>query len=155
MPILSRALRRLHVPQVCRFATGERPVDKQIEQLIESGEAEQVFEKAILQQGKGHILDTLSEVQERHAAILSLERSLGDLQQAFVDMAVLVEAQGELVDNIANHIKQTVNYVHKGTQSLQAARRLQLNTRKWMCIGICIVLVIAVVIIVGAVQPWQ
>jgi len=134
--------------------TGIRPSEEQVEELIESGESDNIFQRAILEQGRGHILDTLAEISERHAAIRDLERSLLDLHQIFLDMAVLVEAQGELVENIANHVKQTVNYVHKGTKSLQAARRLQLNTRKWMCIGIILTLIVAV-ITVGAMQPWK
>ena len=44
--------------------------------------------------------DTLAEIQERHEAVKELERSLLDLHQIFLDMAVLVEAQGEMLDNI-------------------------------------------------------
>jgi syntaxin 1B/2/3 len=32
--------------------------------------------------------------------VLELERSLMELHQIFLDMAVLVEAQGEMLDNI-------------------------------------------------------
>jgi diphthamide synthase (EF-2-diphthine--ammonia ligase) len=46
------------------------------------------------------VLDTLAEIQERHEAVKELERSLLDLHQIFLDMAVLVEAQGEMLDNI-------------------------------------------------------
>lgn len=45
-------------------------------------------------------MDTLAEIQERHEAVKELERSLLDLHQIFLDMAVLVEAQGEMLDNI-------------------------------------------------------
>ena len=44
--------------------------------------------------------DTLAEIQERHESVKGLERSLMDLHQIFLDMAVLVEAQGEMLDNI-------------------------------------------------------
>ena len=46
------------------------------------------------------VLDTLAEIQERHEAVKELEKSLLDLHQIFLDMAVLVEAQGEQLDNI-------------------------------------------------------
>lgn len=46
------------------------------------------------------VMDTLAEIQERHEAVKELERSLLDLHQIFLDMAVLVEAQGEMLDNI-------------------------------------------------------
>ena len=44
--------------------------------------------------------DTLAEIQERHDAVKELEKGLLDLHQVFLDMAVLVEAQGEMLDNI-------------------------------------------------------
>ena len=51
------------------------------------------------------MLDTLVEIQERHAAVRELERSLLDLHQVFLDMAVLVEAQGEMLDNIESQAR--------------------------------------------------
>ena len=51
------------------------------------------------------VLDTLVEIQERHAAVRELERSLLDLHQVFLDMAVLVEAQGEMLDNIESQAR--------------------------------------------------
>jgi t-SNARE complex subunit (syntaxin) len=46
------------------------------------------------------VLDTVQEIQERHSAVKDLERQLLGLHQIFLDMAVLVEAQGEMLDNI-------------------------------------------------------
>lgn len=46
------------------------------------------------------MLDTLAEIEERGEAVRELEKSLLDLHQIFLDMAVLVEAQGEMLDNI-------------------------------------------------------
>ncbi len=48
----------------------------------------------------GQVLDTLAEIEERGEAVRELEKSLLDLHQIFLDMAVLVEAQGEMLDNI-------------------------------------------------------
>ena len=53
------------------------------------------------------VLDTLAEIQERHEAVKELEKSLMELHQIFLDMAVLVEAQGEMLDNIENQVSAT------------------------------------------------
>jgi hypothetical protein len=42
--------------------------------------------------------------QERHDAFKELERKLLELHQVFLDMAVLVEAQGEMLDNIEANV---------------------------------------------------
>ena len=49
--------------------------------------------------------DTLAEIQERHESVKGLEKSLMDLHQIFLDMAVLVEAQGEMLDNIEAQVR--------------------------------------------------
>jgi syntaxin 1B/2/3 len=73
--------------------------------LLLAGEAETIFQKAILEQGRGRVLDTLAEIQERNRAVKDLEASLLELHQVFLDMAVLVEAQGEMLDNIEKQVR--------------------------------------------------
>lgn len=55
------------------------------------------------------VLDTLAEIQERHEAVKELEKSLMELHQIFLDMAVLVEAQGAMLDNIENQVSPTLS----------------------------------------------
>ena len=50
------------------------------------------------------VMDTLAEINERHEAVKELEKSLMELHQVFLDMAVLVEAQGEMLDNIEQQV---------------------------------------------------
>ena len=63
-----------------------------------------IFQKAIMEQGRGYVMDTVAELRERRYAVLELERSLLELHQVFLDMAVLVEAQGQMIDNIENQV---------------------------------------------------
>ncbi|KAF4368551.1 hypothetical protein CsatB_027598 [Cannabis sativa] len=135
--------------------TGTRADEETIERLIETGDSEQIFQKAIQEQGRGRIMDTLAEIQERHDAVRDVERKLLDLQQIFLDMAVLVEAQGDLLDNIESQVSSAVDHVHQGNTALQRAKSLQKNSRKWMCIAIIILLIIVVIIVVAVLKPWS
>ena len=54
-------------------------------------------------------LDAMAEIQERHEAVKDLERSLVDLHQIFLDMSVLVDAQGEMLDNIEQQVRSNTN----------------------------------------------
>ncbi|KAK8963789.1 Syntaxin-132 [Platanthera guangdongensis] len=135
--------------------TGNRPDEETIDRLIETGSSEQIFQKAIQEQGRGQIVETLAEIQERHDAVRDLERKLLELQQIFFDMAVLVEAQGDLLDNIESQVSSAVDHVQSGSTALQTAKKLQRNSRKWMCIAIIILLIIVVVIVVAVVKPWS
>ncbi|KAK9827828.1 hypothetical protein WJX74_004330 [Apatococcus lobatus] len=135
--------------------TGKKASEEEIDKMIETGESENIFQKAIMEQGRGHVLDTLAEIQERHEAVKELEKSLLDLHQIFLDMAVLVEAQGEQLDNIEAQVAKSVEYVQQGTTALVDAKRLHKNTRKWLCIALIVVAVIVAIVIVVAIQPWK
>jgi syntaxin 1B/2/3 len=135
--------------------TGTRADEETIDRLIETGDSEQIFQKAIQEQGRGQIMDTLAEIQERHDAVRDLERKLLELQQVFLDMAVLVDAQGDMLDNIESHVSTAVDHVQSGNTALQKAKSLQKNSRKWMCYAIMILLIIVAVIVVGVIQPWK
>ncbi|CAA3017067.1 syntaxin-132-like [Olea europaea var. sylvestris] len=135
--------------------TGNRADEETIDKLIETGDSEQIFQKAIQEQGRGQIMDTLAEIQERHDAVRDLEKKLLDLQQIFMDMAVLVDAQGDMLNNIESQVSSAVDHVHSGNTALQKAKRLQKNSRKWMCIAIVILLIIVAIIVVGVLKPWQ
>ncbi|XP_018445895.1 syntaxin-132 isoform X3 [Raphanus sativus] len=135
--------------------TGQRADEDTIDELIETGNSEQIFQKAIQEQGRGQVMDTLAEIQERHDAVRDLEKKLLDLQQIFMDMAVLVDAQGEMLDNIESQVSSAVEHVQSGNTALQRAKSLQKNSRKWMCIAIIILLIVVAVIVGGVLKPWQ
>uniref|UniRef100_A0A0E0E7S2 t-SNARE coiled-coil homology domain-containing protein n=1 Tax=Oryza meridionalis TaxID=40149 RepID=A0A0E0E7S2_9ORYZ len=135
--------------------TGSRPDEETVDNLIETGRSEQIFQEAIQQQGRGQILDTVAEIQERHDAVRDLERKLLELQQIFMDMAVLVDAQGDMINNIETHVSNATNHIQQGVSALQNAKKLQKNSRKWMCYAIILLLIIVVIIVVAVIQPWK
>ncbi|KAI3870289.1 hypothetical protein MKX03_029678 [Papaver bracteatum] len=126
--------------------TGENPADSIVENLISTGESESFLQKAIQEQGRGRVLDTISEIQERHDAVKEVEKGLHDLHQVFLDMAVLVEVQGEQLDDIESHVARANSFVRGGTEQLVTAKKHQRSTRKWTCYAIILLLVVILVI---------
>ncbi|XP_020096729.1 syntaxin-132-like isoform X2 [Ananas comosus] len=61
--------------------TGTRADEETIDRLIETGKSEQILKDAIQAPGRGQVMDTLSEIQERHDTVRELERKLLELQQ--------------------------------------------------------------------------
>ncbi|KAL7000318.1 hypothetical protein U1Q18_001467 [Sarracenia purpurea var. burkii] len=116
--------------------TGEKANEELIDSLISSGESETFLQKAIQDQGRGQIMDTISEIQERHDAVKEIERNLLELHQVFLDMAALVEAQGQQLNDIESHVAHASSFVRRGTDQLQEAREYQKSSRKWTCIAI-------------------
>ncbi|KAJ6951688.1 LOW QUALITY PROTEIN: hypothetical protein NC653_040976 [Populus alba x Populus x berolinensis] len=49
-------------------------------------------------------------------------------------MALMVEAQGEQMDDIEHHVLKASHYVKDGTKELKSAKDHQKSSRKWMCI---------------------
>ncbi|KAL8506748.1 hypothetical protein ACS0TY_017591 [Phlomoides rotata] len=135
--------------------TGTRPDEETINHLIETGNSEQIFQKAMQEAGHGQVLNTLEEIQERHDAVREIEKKLLDLHQIYLDMAVLVEAQGDILDNIESQVSNAVDHVQSGTASLQIAKKLQKNSRKCMCIAIIILLIIVAITVLGVLRPWK
>ncbi|KAF4394438.1 hypothetical protein G4B88_018588 [Cannabis sativa] len=105
--------------------TGTRPDEETIDNLIETGNSEEIFQKAIQESGRGQVLNTLEEIQERHHTVKEIERKLLDLHQVYIDMAVLVEAQGADIDNIENQVRNAVDHLQRGNSALKNAKKLQ------------------------------
>ncbi|KAL9247046.1 hypothetical protein vseg_020517 [Gypsophila vaccaria] len=133
--------------------TGENADENTVDVLISTGQSETFLQKAIQQQGRGQVLDTIAEIQERHGAVQDIERNLKELHQTFLDMAVLVQFQGEQLDSIEDHVGRASSFVRGGTEQLHTARKHQKNTRKWTVFAIILLLVI-ILIIVLSVHPW-
>ncbi|KAG6570877.1 putative syntaxin-131, partial [Cucurbita argyrosperma subsp. sororia] len=122
--------------------TGTRPDETMIDELIETGNSEQIFQNAFEHMGRGMVINTVEEIQERHDAV-------------YLDMAVLVEAQSEILDNIENQVTNAVDHVRTGTDALHTAKSLQKKSRKCMMIAIILLLVIALIIVLSVLKPWK
>lgn len=127
--------------------TGQKANEETIENLISSGESESFLQKAIQEQGRGQIMDTISEIQERHDAVKEIEKNLLELHQIFLDMAALVEAQGHQLNDIESHVAHANSFVRRGTEQLQEAREYQKSSRKWTCYAIILGAVLIVILL--------
>lgn len=134
--------------------TGENPDEAVLDSLISTGQSETFLQKAIQQQGRGQVMDTIMEIQERHDAVKEIEKNLKELHQVFLDMDVLVKTQGAQIDDIESAVQRASSFVSDGRQQLEVARKHQKNTRKWTCFGIILLLII-ILIIVLSIQPWK
>ncbi|CDY34656.1 hypothetical protein HID58_083639 [Brassica napus] len=130
--------------------TGEQADEQTVDNLIASGESENFLQKAIQEQGRGQIMDTISEIQERHDAVKEIEKNLLELHQVFLDMAALVEAQGQQLNNIESHVAKASSFVRRGTDQLQDAREYQKSSRKWTCYAIILFIVVFILLLIPA-----
>ncbi|KAL3334706.1 hypothetical protein AABB24_031101 [Solanum stoloniferum] len=131
--------------------TGEHPDEEVIDKIISSGNGqggEEFLSRAIQEHGRGKVLETVVEIQDRHDTAKEIERSLLELHQIFLDMAVMVEAQGEKMDDIEHHVVNAAQYVNDGAKNLKTAKKYQKSSRKCMCIGVIVLLILILVVII-------
>jgi syntaxin 1B/2/3 len=101
--------------------------------------------------GRGHIRlqNAVSDIKEKFQDIKKLERSIETIHQMFTDIQMLVQAQGEMLDNIQLNVEEAENYVKKANKELKKAKESHKKWKKWKCILLlCLVIVIAIVIVV-------
>jgi len=135
---------RERVERQYRIVKPEATQDE-IEEALDSGNT-QVFAKEILNQRHSQAKDALNYIENRHKDILRLEQSIKELHQMFLDMALLVDAQGELIDQIEYNVNQAAAYTKDAVKHLRDANKYQKKSRKKMCCIVGILLIVLFVI---------
>ncbi|RWS14960.1 syntaxin-like protein, partial [Dinothrombium tinctorium] len=107
---------------------GKSTTAEEVEEMLESGNA-QIFTEGICTDS-AQMRQTLADIEARHSDIKKLEQSIFELHEMFLDMATLVENQGEMIDRIEFHVGKAVEYVKAGTEDTRKALKLQREARK-------------------------
>ncbi|TRY58677.1 hypothetical protein DNTS_028449 [Danionella cerebrum] len=131
--------------------TGRITTNEELEEMLESGNSS-IFTSDIILDSQ-ITRQALNEIESRHKDILRLESSIKELHDMFVDMAMLVESQGELVDNIEKNVHNAVDYVAQAKEETKKAVRYQTRARrKWVYVAICgavLIILLLLLIITG------
>jgi len=121
---------------------------EEIDEALESGDSSKIFANQILDTHlHSQAKNALAYIEARHQDIMKLEASIRELHQLFVDMAILVDVQGELLNSIEYNVSKSVAYTKEGVEEMRSAIKYQKKSRKKMIILIVILLVIMVVIL--------
>ncbi|XP_063396217.1 syntaxin isoform X1 [Mytilus trossulus] len=127
--------------------TGRTTTDEQLEDMLESGNPK-IFTQDIImetQQAK----QTLADIEARHNDIIKLENSIRELHDMFMDMAMLVEQQGEMIDRIEYNVEQAVDYIETAKMDTKKAVKYQSKARrKMIMIIICVIVLLAVIALI-------
>ena len=117
--------------------------------------AQKMLQRKIYGQATTTLKNTVNDIQDKFRDIQKLEASVQQCVKLFEELAILVEAQGEQIDNIAENVMTTKDYVEKGEQKLKTAKEHHKWSKKCLCgivVGLIIVVVIIVIIIIVATQ---
>jgi len=119
--------------------------EEEIDKAIESGDT-QVFARQILDKKHTAAKEALAYIETRHLEIQRLEQSIIELHNLFLDMATLVEAQSELIDQIEYNVSKSVAHTAEGLDNLRQAKAYQKKGRKKLFCLICILVIIFLVL---------
>ncbi|XP_051760131.1 syntaxin-2 isoform X2 [Ctenopharyngodon idella] len=132
--------------------TGRITTNEELEEMLETRNPS-IFTSDIISDSQ-ITRQALNEIESRHKDILRLEASIKELHDMFVDMAMLVETQGEMINNIEKNVNNAVEYVgHAKVETKKAVRYQTQARRKLVYVAICgaVCIILLVVIIVTAI----
>lgn len=125
--------------------TGKTKTYEEVEEMLE-GRDPAIFTSDIVietQQAR----QALGDIEARHRDIINLEKSIQELHEMFVDMAMLVETQGEMIDRIEYNVDQAVDFVQSAKSDTKKAVKYQSKARrKKIMIVICLFVLLAVIV---------
>jgi len=121
----------------------------EIENVMKSdGGRTELFKSTILTGGVNQdIKDTYTKVAGKYQDVITLEQSVAELHQMFLDFALLTMQQGELIDQIEFNVKGAADYVEEANVDVFEAIEYSKKSRKKQCWIIILVVVIAVIIL--------
>ncbi|XP_058857393.1 syntaxin-1A-like isoform X4 [Acipenser ruthenus] len=108
--------------------TGRNTTNEELESMLESDNPA-IFTSGIIMDSN-ITKQAMNEIETRHTEIIKLENSIRELHDMFVDMAMLVESQGELVNNIEKNVMSSVDYVERAKEETKKAVSLKGKSRR-------------------------
>lgn len=123
---------------------GKEKTQEEITEMIERGDPNVFTNDLIGKQVRSR--EALSEIQQRHQDILNLEKDINELQEIFRDLAMLIEEQGDTIDNIENQVETAAEYTKRAQKEIASAHRYKQSSRKKIWIIVCIVSSVAIVL---------
>ncbi|KAI4458932.1 syntaxin [Holotrichia oblita] len=130
--------------------TGRQTTDDELEDMLEQDNPAVFTQGIVIQQPD--LKKTVADIEARYADIIKLESSIKELHDMFMDVALLVENQGELIDRVEFHVGQTQEYVEFGKVELSKAhvyrrRAIKKKLIVFVCIGVLTLIVLIILIV--------
>jgi len=143
MPLLSSSGSRGSFP----------PIAQQQHQEDDRDEEERVFQSKLKKLEAESMEVDAAIIQERNREMQQLEKELISLNEVFVDVAHMIQEQGEDITTIEQQTSSAAAYTEEGTTEIRKANEYQKSARKKLCcIAVLVTVILLVVVIVFAVM---
>lgn len=113
---------------------GSEVTDEQLDVLVDKGgEGWTELSQSLQTQGAHSSRWALFEIKGRHKELVELEARLKDVRELFLHMALLVEEQGSMVNNIEANVCSTEEYVEKVNVQIKKALKYKKRNPCLLC----------------------
>lgn len=115
---------------------GKEISEEEVNEMLQQGKWE-VFNENLLTEVK-ITRAQLSEIEQRHKELVNLENEIKDLKELFIQISLLVEEQGGIIDNIEMNVSNTQDYVQTSKEKFRlAVKYRKRNPCKTLCCWCC------------------
>ncbi|XP_019738111.1 syntaxin-19 [Hippocampus comes] len=116
--------------------SGRDMTEAEVNEMVATGKWE-VFNENLLNDVR-ITRSQLSEIEQRHKELLSLESNMNELRDLFMDIFMLVEEQGTRIEHIQTNVERTQDYVAASNEKFKlAARYKKKNPLRQICCCCC------------------
>ncbi|KNB42403.1 epimorphin family [Blastocystis sp. subtype 4] len=121
--------------------------DEEIDQVIESGQSIEAIRGAMMGNVNTTIKTNVRQVEETYMSVLNIQRSMVQLNQMFMDLAYMVNEQGESIDRIEMNISNAQARVNEANKHLEDSIKEAKKNRKRRCCVLIIVIICAIILV--------
>ncbi|NWH64542.1 STX19 protein, partial [Geococcyx californianus] len=115
---------------------GKEVPEEEVNDMLQQGKWE-IFNENLLTEVK-ITKAQLSEIEQRHKELVNLENQVKDLKELFIQISVLVEEQGEMINNIEISMNNTKEYTQVSKEKFGlAVKYRKRNPCKALCCWCC------------------
>lgn len=115
---------------------GRDVTEEEVNEMVATGKWE-VFNENLLNDAR-ITRSQLSEIEQRHKELLSLESNVKELRDLFMDIFMLVEEQGAFIEHIQTNVERTQDFVDASNEKFKlAARYKKKNPLRQLCCCCC------------------
>ena len=129
------------------IASGRKLSNEEKKELIlDPAKAQEMMQEKL----SGHTVmqNAVKDLEERHAEIKKLEKSIMQAHQLIEELAGLVNLQGEMIDDICENIAVSKTNVTAAEENIIKAKENMISARKKKCLILIIAVIILAIIVI-------
>ena len=131
------------------IALGQELDEQERKELIENPQIlQQIYEDKLKQKAHVKLINAVQDLEERHKDIKNLEKSVLQMHKMIMELNLLVQYQGEMIDNIAININKAKDYVIKAEGEIIKGKKNMERTKKIKCIIMIVIIAVLLIIII-------